>query len=342
MSFPDNQGREAARIVFGRKFVKPIWQKVRSKTPFWRRAGRGAETFAFFLAVFAQAKLAAAQDYDAEKLAAVLAHQAELAPQEQTLLKIALLLARPDLLGKQADDVRSWLTQEKLEALGLSAADADELLHLETAQLLDRLKQLFEPKIKALFASLDRQVAKWTEQHEAAGAAKHKPGDHEDGGDGGFGTQELAIALGAIGLPLAAVFAGGSDNPGSTNLAPTAASDAVSLNEDSAVTFSVTANDSDPNGDALAVTAINGAAIIAGTPVTLAGVGTVTLNADGTLTFKPLANYFGTPSFAYTISDGKGGLATGTVNLTVAAVNDAPVVSAAIADQASAEDAAWS
>ena len=53
--------------------------------------------------------------------------------------------------------------------------------------------------------------------------------------------------------------------------------------------------------------------------------GSVALNpTTNQITFTPTANYFGPASFTYTISDGNGGSATATVNLTVAAVNDNP------------------
>ena len=50
------------------------------------------------------------------------------------------------------------------------------------------------------------------------------------------------------------------------------------------------------------------------------------MNTDGTFTFTPVANYNGTvPAITYTTSDGNGGTDTGVVNITVTAVNDAPV-----------------
>ncbi|MCE7697328.1 MAG: cadherin-like domain-containing protein, partial [Methanobacterium paludis] len=47
---------------------------------------------------------------------------------------------------------------------------------------------------------------------------------------------------------------------------------------------------------------------------------------DGTVHYVPNADYNGLDSFTYTISDGHGGTATGTVSITVTVVNDAPTV----------------
>ncbi|TAK73657.1 MAG: tandem-95 repeat protein, partial [Aquabacterium sp.] len=112
------------------------------------------------------------------------------------------------------------------------------------------------------------------------------------------------------------------------NDAPVAAPDTLSLAEDTPLTFDPRANDSDPDGDPLAITQINGQPIATGSPVTLPQ-GTVSLNADGTLTFTPNANYNGPVHFDYTVSDGSGSgnaTATGSVDLTVTPANDAPTL----------------
>ena len=106
------------------------------------------------------------------------------------------------------------------------------------------------------------------------------------------------------------------------NDAPVAADDAVSGNEDSAITGDVLADngsgaDSDGDGDALSVAA---------TPVTNVANGSLVLNTDGTFSYTPDANFNGTDSFVYRLLDGQGGTDTGTVTITVNAVNDAPTV----------------
>src|SRR5919201_144679 len=114
-----------------------------------------------------------------------------------------------------------------------------------------------------------------------------------------------------------------------TNRNPVTQPDAVSTAEDTPLTFpasALTANDSDPDGDPLSVTGVKGSA---------STHGTVSLGSDG-VTYRPDANFNGSASFAYTVSDGRGGTATGTVTVTVTPVNDAPV---AVDDAAStAED----
>ena len=53
--------------------------------------------------------------------------------------------------------------------------------------------------------------------------------------------------------------------------------------------------------------------------------GTLTLNADGSFTYTPSANYNGADSFTYKANDGTADSNVATVTITVGAVNDAPV-----------------
>ncbi|UUA74144.1 retention module-containing protein [Cellvibrio sp. QJXJ] len=73
------------------------------------------------------------------------------------------------------------------------------------------------------------------------------------------------------------------------------------------------ANDSDANNDGLTLHSVQGAVN-----------GSVKI-VDGNAVFIPNANYVGPASFTYTISDGRGGFDTASVNLVVSPVNDAPV-----------------
>jgi D-Tyr-tRNAtyr deacylase len=116
------------------------------------------------------------------------------------------------------------------------------------------------------------------------------------------------------------------------NDAPVAQSDSNSTAEDSTLTVNaangVLANDSDVDGDPLSVTqfTVAGDATVysAGQTATIAGVGTLQLNADGSYVFSPAANYNGSvPVATYTVSDGTATV-TSTLTLTVTPVNDAP------------------
>ncbi|HMF93192.1 MAG TPA: N,N-dimethylformamidase beta subunit family domain-containing protein [Vicinamibacterales bacterium] len=102
------------------------------------------------------------------------------------------------------------------------------------------------------------------------------------------------------------------------NVPPVAVNDAYSVNEDATLTIPATAgvlsNDTDADHDSLTAT-------LTAPPVN----GTLTLGADGGFTYQPNPDFFGSDSFTYTVSDGHGGTATGTVNVTVTPVNDVPI-----------------
>ena len=93
-------------------------------------------------------------------------------------------------------------------------------------------------------------------------------------------------------------------------------------------------NASDVDGDTLSITGYTIAGIsgtqAVGSAVAIANVGSITINADGSYSFVPVANYTGAiPVITYTVSDGKGGTDTSTLTLSMSAVNDPPVVSGA-------------
>jgi VCBS repeat-containing protein len=101
------------------------------------------------------------------------------------------------------------------------------------------------------------------------------------------------------------------------NAAPNAQANSYQLNEDTTLTVNapgLLGNDTDPEGDVLSALLATGPAH-----------GTLSLNANGSLTYNPNANYNGVDSFTYRASDGYAESATTTVTLNVVPSNDPPV-----------------
>lgn len=87
---------------------------------------------------------------------------------------------------------------------------------------------------------------------------------------------------------------------------PIASSDFAITDEDHPVAIDVLANDSDPDGDKLTVTAVS-----------LPEFGTALINPDNTITYIPSRDYYGSDSFTYMAGDGNGGSDSATVNIIV-------------------------
>jgi serine/threonine protein phosphatase PrpC len=113
-------------------------------------------------------------------------------------------------------------------------------------------------------------------------------------GHGGTATGTVNITVNSV-----------NDNPGAVN-------DSATTDEDNPVTVDVVANDTDVDGDTRTLQSVGTAAN-----------GSITIVA-GQAQYSPNANFHGTDSFTYVVSDGHGGTATGTVNITVNSVNDNP------------------
>ncbi|WP_299939030.1 Ig-like domain-containing protein [uncultured Pelagimonas sp.] len=98
------------------------------------------------------------------------------------------------------------------------------------------------------------------------------------------------------------------------------------VDEDTGATIDVLMGATDADGDALSITSItqptNGT-------VAIDDNGTTGDETDDFLTFTPDADFSGTDSFTYTVSDENGGSETGTISVTVAPVVDAPTISLA-------------
>ncbi|QFT92010.1 Bifunctional hemolysin/adenylate cyclase precursor [Roseovarius sp. THAF9] len=95
-----------------------------------------------------------------------------------------------------------------------------------------------------------------------------------------------------------------------TNVDPDAVDEAVTTDEDQAITINVLSNDQDPDGDPLVVTSVGTAAN-----------GMTTINANGTITYTPDPGFNGNDSFTYTVSDGQGGTDSATVSISVSEGN---------------------
>ena len=101
------------------------------------------------------------------------------------------------------------------------------------------------------------------------------------------------------------------------NDAPLALADSYGTTEDTALTVpapGVLGNDLDIDSGTLTASLVTG-------PTS----GSVTLNADGSFTYTPAADFNGPVSFTYQASDGSLTSLPATVTITVAAVNDPPV-----------------
>ncbi|WP_038033329.1 Ig-like domain-containing protein [Thermopetrobacter sp. TC1] len=94
------------------------------------------------------------------------------------------------------------------------------------------------------------------------------------------------------------------------NVDPQAQDDAAATTQGTSVVVNVLANDADgaPDGDALA---------ISGT--TAPAHGSVSINADGTVTYTPNTGFVGTDTFDYSVTDGQGGTVTAQVTVEVGA-----------------------
>ncbi len=108
--------------------------------------------------------------------------------------------------------------------------------------------------------------------------------------DGRGGTATAVVTLN---------FTSGGNQP------PVAVDDVATTSLAGSVTINVLANDSDPNGDPLTITAV-------GTP----SMGTAAI-VGNQIVFTANGNVTGIASFSYTISDGNGGTATANVSVTV-------------------------
>jgi hypothetical protein len=97
------------------------------------------------------------------------------------------------------------------------------------------------------------------------------------------------------------------------NHPPVAVADSATTLEGTPVAINVLANDSDPDGDTLMISASS-----------LPGNGTLSING-GIMTYTPNAGFTGADGFTYHIIDGKGGVASANVSVSVRPRNSPPI-----------------
>ncbi|MEZ7490620.1 Ig-like domain-containing protein [Pseudoalteromonas distincta] len=114
-------------------------------------------------------------------------------------------------------------------------------------------------------------------------------------GNGGTATTNLTITI----IPV--------------NDAPIANADSATIDEDAApILINVLANDSDVDGDSLAISAAS------------ADIGSVSV-VGNQIQYTPAADENGVATVTYTVSDSSGGASTTTLTITITPVNDAPI-----------------
>jgi T1SS-143 domain-containing protein len=149
-------------------------------------------------------------------------------------------------------------------------------------------------------------------------------------GNGGTDTSTLTLSMTAV-----------NDPPVDANETNTVTED-TTLSVGDGAAGDLLNNATDPDGNTLSIASYTIAGVVGtqaiGTPVVIAGVGTLTINANGSYSFAPVLNYTGAiPVITYTVTDGNGGLDTSTLTLSMTTVNDPPVNTVPVA-QSTNED----
>ncbi|MDO6447055.1 Ig-like domain-containing protein [Colwellia sp. 1_MG-2023] len=120
-------------------------------------------------------------------------------------------------------------------------------------------------------------------------------------GQGGFDQASVSLKINAI------------------NDLPVAVDDNIQVNEnDKLENFNVLLNDTDIDNDTLSLTT---------TPISDVENGSLILNNNGEITYKPTPTVNGKDSFVYEVNDGQGGMAKANVNITIISTNIAPIAS---------------
>ena len=206
--------------------------------------------------------------------------------------------------GSQAIAVGVTDVDEAPQAAGDSYR-ADEGTTLVVGRADGVLANDADPESRRLAARLVSGPAHGILTLAADGGFSYTPGAGFRGVDSfsyraGDGRLDSAVAL--VSITVTAV-----------NHRPAAAADAASGDQDTVIAGNVLANDTDPDGDALAASLVDGPAH-----------GSLRLAADGAFAYVPEAGFVGADSFSYRAGDGRLESTATTVTLTVRAVAAAP------------------
>jgi len=209
------------------------------------------------------------------------------------------------LSERRAASVRDWFAAHGIDAAELDVSGKGELDPRFPNDRENRPKNrrvdvsfltIEEKPVDATAPPKTRTIVEWVKEPVAAPAAwieraLRNPGEHKRSVDVyRFETVDTTTTLGPR------VFA---------NRGPVAQNDTANTARNTAVSIGVLANDSDPDGDALSITA-----------VTQPQHGSATVNGSS-ISYQPAAGYGGSDTFTYTINDGHGGTATATVTVSV-------------------------
>ena len=170
-----------------------------------------------------------------------------------------------------------------------------------------------DPEGQGLTASVVSQPAHGTLTLNASGGYTYAPTANYSG------TDSFTYRANSVSTPSNTATVSLTINP--VNDSPVAGGDSGTTNEDTTLVVAapgVLTNDTDVDSGSLTASVVVGPAH-----------GLLTLNANGSYSYMPTANFSGGDSFTYRAGDGSAFSNTATVTLTVAPVNDPPV---AVAD----------
>jgi len=129
-----------------------------------------------------------------------------------------------------------------------------------------------------------------------------------------YGTDAFVYQVCDDGAPMICVTENVSITIVSVNDPPSTITDNLTIDEDDSGNGNVLNNDSDVENDPLTVSLVSNV-----------NFGTLNLNANGTFSYIPNPNYFGSDGFSYKVCDTEPLCTTETVSINVTSVNDAPI-----------------